>query len=74
MFLNTVFVSVPKGPPSTSIAALSSRAGVSDRVHVVCTVLGEPDVDVNFRWQYPGQEVRGACPALNGLFFTKAAF
>ncbi|RMC14052.1 hypothetical protein DUI87_09139 [Hirundo rustica rustica] len=47
---------VPKGPPSTSIAVSSSRAGLSDRVHVVCTVLGEPDVDVNFRWQYPGQE------------------
>lgn len=64
LFLNTIFVSVPKGPPSTTIAVSSSRAGRSDRVHVVCTVLGEPDVDVNFRWQYPGQEVRGVCSAL----------
>lgn len=63
LFLNTVFVSVPRGPPSASIAVLPSRAGVSDRVHVVCTVLGEPDVDVTFRWQYPGQEVRAVCPA-----------
>ncbi|XP_030305472.1 platelet-derived growth factor receptor-like protein isoform X2 [Calypte anna] len=47
---------VPKGPPSTTIAVSSSRAEVSERIHVTCTVLGEPDVDVDFRWQYPGQE------------------
>ncbi|NXH16452.1 PGFRL protein, partial [Bucco capensis] len=51
-----LYVEVPKGPPSTTIAASSSRAEVSDRIHVICTVLGKPDVDVNFRWQYPGQE------------------
>ncbi|NXE72181.1 PGFRL protein, partial [Cochlearius cochlearius] len=51
-----LYVEVPKGPPSTTIAASSNRAVVSDSVHVICTVLGEPDVDVNFRWQYPGQE------------------
>ncbi|RLW09026.1 hypothetical protein DV515_00002766 [Chloebia gouldiae] len=54
LFPNTV--SVPKGPPSSTVAVSSSRAGLSDRIRVVCTVLGEPDVDVNFRWQYPGQE------------------
>ncbi|XP_071599546.1 platelet-derived growth factor receptor-like protein isoform X2 [Heliangelus exortis] len=51
-----LYVEVPKGPPSTTIAVSSSRAEVSESVHVTCTVLGEPDVDVNFRWQYPGQE------------------
>ncbi|KAF4791736.1 Platelet-derived growth factor receptor-like protein [Turdus rufiventris] len=51
-----LYVEVPKGPPSATIAVSSIRAGLGDRVHVVCTVLGEPDVDVNFRWQYPGQE------------------
>ncbi|XP_067993595.1 platelet-derived growth factor receptor-like protein [Melanerpes formicivorus] len=51
-----LYVEVPKGPPSTTIEASSSRAEVSDSVHVTCTVLGEPDVDVDFRWQYPGQE------------------
>lgn len=56
---NTISLSVPKGPPSTTIVASSNRAEVGDSIHVICTVLGEPDVDVNFRWQYPGQEVRG---------------
>ncbi|XP_054059640.1 platelet-derived growth factor receptor-like protein [Rissa tridactyla] len=51
-----LYVEVPKGPPSATIAVSSSRAEVSDSVHVICTVLGEPDVDVNFRWRYPGQE------------------
>ncbi|XP_063012053.1 platelet-derived growth factor receptor-like protein isoform X2 [Melospiza melodia melodia] len=47
-----LYVEVPKGPPSTTIGVSSGAAGV----RVVCTVLGEPDVDVSFRWQYPGQE------------------
>ncbi|XP_008935587.1 PREDICTED: platelet-derived growth factor receptor-like protein [Merops nubicus] len=51
-----LYVEVPKGPPSTTIAASSNKAKVRDTIHVVCTVLGEPDVDVNFRWQYPWQE------------------
>ncbi|NXT54672.1 PGFRL protein, partial [Pluvianellus socialis] len=51
-----LYVEVPQGPPSATIAASSSRAEVSDRLRVVCTVLGEPDVDVSFRWRYPGQE------------------
>ncbi|XP_064367163.1 platelet-derived growth factor receptor-like protein isoform X1 [Dromaius novaehollandiae] len=51
-----LYVEVPKGPPSTTITASSNRAEVSDSINVICTVLGEPDVDVNFSWQYPGQE------------------
>uniref|UniRef100_A0A8B9V1P8 Platelet-derived growth factor receptor-like protein n=1 Tax=Anas zonorhyncha TaxID=75864 RepID=A0A8B9V1P8_9AVES len=51
-----LYVEVPKGPPSTTIVASSNRAEVRDGIHVICTVLGEPDVDVNFSWQYPGQE------------------
>nr|XP_013804872.1 PREDICTED: platelet-derived growth factor receptor-like protein [Apteryx mantelli mantelli] len=52
-----LYVEVPKGPPSTTIAASSNRAEVSDSINVICTVLGDPDVDVNFSWQYPGQEL-----------------
>lgn len=59
-FPNAV-LSVPRGPPSATIVASPSRAKVSDGIHVACTVLGEPDVDVNFSWQYPGQEVRDVC-------------
>ncbi|NXY86124.1 PGFRL protein, partial [Alcedo cyanopectus] len=51
-----LYVEVPKGPPSATIAASSNRAEVSDSVQVICTVLGEPDVDVSFSWQYPWQE------------------
>ncbi|XP_052538051.1 platelet-derived growth factor receptor-like protein isoform X1 [Tympanuchus pallidicinctus] len=52
-----LYVEVPKGPPSATIVASPSRAKVSDGIHVACTVLGEPDVDVSFSWQYPGQEL-----------------
>ncbi|NXS53901.1 PGFRL protein, partial [Brachypteracias leptosomus] len=51
-----LYVEVPKGPPSTTITVSSNRAKVGDSIHVTCTVLGEPDVGVNFRWQYPWQE------------------
>lgn len=61
LFPNAVLLSVPKGPPSATIVASPSRAKVSDGIHVACTVLGEPDVDVSFSWQYPGQEVRDVC-------------
>lgn len=48
---------VPSGPPSTTILASSSRVGGGEDVSVLCTVLGEPDVEVEFRWVYPGQKV-----------------
>ncbi|NXN96333.1 PGFRL protein, partial [Rhinopomastus cyanomelas] len=51
-----LYAEVPKGPPSATIAASPNRAEGSDSVRVICTVLGDPGVDVNFRWQYPGQE------------------
>ncbi|XP_025750308.2 platelet-derived growth factor receptor-like protein [Manacus vitellinus] len=51
-----LYVEVPKGPPSATLAVSSNRAQLGDSVQVICTVLGEPDVDVNFRWQYPGRE------------------
>ncbi|NWS94431.1 PGFRL protein, partial [Mionectes macconnelli] len=51
-----LYVEVPKGAPSATIEASSNRAELGDRVAVICTVLGEPDVDVNFKWKYPRQE------------------
>ncbi|XP_078404560.1 platelet-derived growth factor receptor-like protein isoform X1 [Cetorhinus maximus] len=44
------------GPPSTSIAASSNAVSGGDQVNVTCTVLGDPDLQVDFTWQYPGQQ------------------
>ncbi|XP_069487674.1 platelet-derived growth factor receptor-like protein [Ambystoma mexicanum] len=51
-----LYVEVPSGPPSATIAASSNRVKGGDNFNVVCTVLGEPDVAVEFNWIYPGQE------------------
>lgn len=51
-----LYVEVPSGPPSATIAASSSRVKGGENISVACTVLGEPDVEVKFNWTYPGQE------------------
>uniref|UniRef100_A0A8D0HND3 Platelet-derived growth factor receptor-like protein n=1 Tax=Sphenodon punctatus TaxID=8508 RepID=A0A8D0HND3_SPHPU len=51
-----LYVEVPSGPPSTTIIASSSKAEGGDNINVLCMVLGEPDVEVEFNWIYPGQE------------------
>ncbi|KAI5943832.1 Platelet-derived growth factor receptor-like protein [Manis javanica] len=51
-----LYVEVPSGPPSTTILASSSRVEGGEDMSVLCTVLGEPDVEVEFRWVYPGQK------------------
>lgn len=48
---------VPSGPPSTTILASSNKVNGGDDISVLCTVLGEPDVEVEFRWIFPGQKV-----------------
>ncbi|NIG60527.1 platelet-derived growth factor receptor-like protein [Pontoporia blainvillei] len=47
---------VPSGPPSTTILASANKVKGGDDISVLCTVLGEPDVEVEFRWIYPGQK------------------
>ncbi|XP_045142503.1 platelet-derived growth factor receptor-like protein [Echinops telfairi] len=51
-----LYVEVPSGPPSTTISASLDKVKGGEDISVRCTVLGEPDVDVEFRWLYPGQE------------------
>uniref|UniRef100_A0A674IPF2 Platelet derived growth factor receptor like n=1 Tax=Terrapene triunguis TaxID=2587831 RepID=A0A674IPF2_9SAUR len=51
-----LYVEVPSGPPSTTIVASSNKAEGGDNVNVLCIVLGEPDVEVEFNWKYPGEE------------------
>ncbi|MBN3275867.1 CTR2 protein, partial [Polyodon spathula] len=53
-----LYVEVPSGPPSVTIEASSSRVMGGDHINVTCTVLGEPEVEVDFTWTYPGQDQR----------------
>ncbi|KAM5264910.1 platelet-derived growth factor receptor-like protein [Ctenodactylus gundi] len=51
-----LYVEVPSGPPSTTILASANKVKGGDDISVLCTVLGEPDVEVEFRWIFPGQK------------------
>ncbi|XP_053559892.1 platelet-derived growth factor receptor-like protein [Bombina bombina] len=51
-----LYVEVPSGPPSATITASTNKVRSGDDFSIFCTVLGEPDVEVEFTWIYPGQE------------------
>ncbi|XP_028657908.1 platelet-derived growth factor receptor-like protein [Erpetoichthys calabaricus] len=53
-----LYVEVPSGPPSVTIEASSTLVRGGDNINVTCTILGEPEVDVDFTWTYPGQGQR----------------
>lgn len=46
---------VPSGPPYVSLEVSPETVRDGDNINVTCTVLGEPEEDVNFTWVYPGQ-------------------
>ncbi|KAL6091502.1 hypothetical protein STEG23_020253 [Scotinomys teguina] len=64
-----LYVEVPSGPPSTTILASSNKVNGGDDISVLCTVLGEPDVEVEFRWIFPGQKFQNLISG--GGFWTK---
>ncbi|XP_058145946.1 platelet-derived growth factor receptor-like protein isoform X1 [Dasypus novemcinctus] len=51
-----LYAEVPSSPPSATISASSNKAKRGDDISVLCMVLGEPQVEVEFRWLYPGQK------------------
>ncbi|XP_063776904.1 platelet-derived growth factor receptor-like protein [Pseudophryne corroboree] len=51
-----LYVEVPSGPPSATISASASKVRSGGDFSILCTVLGEPDVEVEFMWIYPGQQ------------------
>ncbi|XP_048454217.1 platelet-derived growth factor receptor-like protein [Rhincodon typus] len=50
-----LYTEATSAPPSTSIAASSNAVAGGDQVNVTCTVVGDPDIPVDFTWKYPGQ-------------------
>ncbi|XP_023670497.1 platelet-derived growth factor receptor-like protein [Paramormyrops kingsleyae] len=53
-----LYVEVPSGPPFATIEASATSVRGGDNVNITCTVLGEPELDVDFTWTYPGQDQR----------------
>ncbi|XP_030622708.1 platelet-derived growth factor receptor-like protein [Chanos chanos] len=53
-----LYVEVPGGPPFATVEASSNSVSGGDIFNVTCTVLGEPEMEVNFYWTFPGQGLR----------------
>lgn len=54
-FVLYVLWTVPSGAPFVSLETSPDFVMEGDDVNVTCTVLGEPEVEVDFDWIYPAQ-------------------
>ncbi|XP_010862611.2 platelet-derived growth factor receptor-like protein [Esox lucius] len=52
-----IYVNYPMAPPTPVIQASSSSVAIGQNLQVTCTVIGEPDVVIDFTWEYPGQQI-----------------
>lgn len=54
----------PSSAPKPTVRASGTSARVGENFNVTCTVLGEPEVAVDFTWEYPGRKVGQLAMAL----------
>lgn len=47
----------PSSSPKPTIQASATSALLGENFNVTCTVLSEPEIVVDFSWEYPGQKV-----------------
>ncbi|XP_067851894.1 platelet-derived growth factor receptor-like protein [Heptranchias perlo] len=52
-----IFMNYPSAPPSATITASSSSVHVGVNFNLTCTALGETDIEVDFTWEFPGQQL-----------------
>ncbi|XP_061477928.1 platelet-derived growth factor receptor-like protein isoform X1 [Rhineura floridana] len=51
-----IYVNYPPSVPRPAIRASVASFQVGDTFNVTCTVFGEPEIAVDFTWEYPGQQ------------------
>uniref|UniRef100_A0A6I8PI21 Platelet-derived growth factor receptor-like protein n=1 Tax=Ornithorhynchus anatinus TaxID=9258 RepID=A0A6I8PI21_ORNAN len=52
-----IYVNYPSSPPKSSIKSSGASVQVGENFNVTCMVLGEPEIAVDFTWEYPGQQI-----------------
>ncbi|KAF0878582.1 PGFRL protein, partial [Crocuta crocuta] len=52
-----IYIKYPSSPPKPTIQASATSVQLGENFSVTCTALGEPDIAVDFIWEYPGQKV-----------------
>ncbi|XP_066244298.1 platelet-derived growth factor receptor-like protein [Saccopteryx leptura] len=52
-----IFIKYPSSSPKPTIQASATSVLLGENFSVTCTVLSEPEIAVDFTWQYPGQKL-----------------
>lgn len=52
-----IFTYYPSARPAATIEASSSSVHAGVNFNLTCTVLGETNIDVDFTWEFPGQQL-----------------
>ncbi|XP_069510107.1 platelet-derived growth factor receptor-like protein [Ambystoma mexicanum] len=52
-----IYVNFPSSAPKATIQASVSSIRAGENFVVTCVVLGEPEISVDFAWEYPGQKI-----------------
>ncbi|XP_074865920.1 platelet-derived growth factor receptor-like protein [Carettochelys insculpta] len=52
-----IYINYPPSAPKPTVRASATTVGAGENFNVTCTVFGEPEVAVDFTWEYPGQKI-----------------
>ncbi|KAM7141681.1 platelet-derived growth factor receptor-like protein, partial [Molossus nigricans] len=52
-----IYINYPSSPPKPTIQASATSVLLGENFNVTCTVLSEPEIAVDFSWEYPGQKL-----------------
>ncbi|KAM9061331.1 platelet-derived growth factor receptor-like protein [Sarcophilus harrisii] len=52
-----IYINYPSSSPKPTIKASTNSVSLGENFNVTCTALGEPEITVDFTWEYPGQLV-----------------
>ncbi|XP_054423890.1 platelet-derived growth factor receptor-like protein [Pteronotus mesoamericanus] len=52
-----IYINYPSSSPKPSIQASATSVRLGENFSVTCTVLSEPEIAVDFSWEYPGQKL-----------------
>ncbi|KAJ7316382.1 hypothetical protein JRQ81_002544 [Phrynocephalus forsythii] len=52
-----IYVNYPSSVPKPAIRASAPLFQLGDNFNVTCTAFGEPEIAVDFTWEYPGQQI-----------------
>ncbi|XP_039341958.1 platelet-derived growth factor receptor-like protein [Mauremys reevesii] len=52
-----IYINYPSSAPKPTVSASATTVRAGENFNVTCTVFGEPEVAVDFTWEYPGQQI-----------------